>query len=197
VGRKKKSVKAAEKKLLEARRAEKRAARRKKLFLLAALAGGGAAAGMVLSRGKPQAGSGKVTFRDDEPNGLSAMMGQLMEVYMQEPKKKAVADSMNVSIAIQDITAPDVATTITFKGSDISIANGVTPDAQIYIGTELGLLLSMSSAGQGLQMLKWLQTEEGKELLKAFREGRFKVKGVLPRGPQMLKLQALLAPDED
>jgi len=196
VGRKK-ALKAAERRLQEARKAERKAKRRRRLLLLAALAGGGAAAAVLVGRGKPQGGSGTVTFRDEEPNGLSAMMGQLMEVYMKEPKKKAVADSMNVSIAIQDITAPDVATTITFKGSDISIANGVTPDAQIYIGTELGLLLSMSGAGQGLQMLKWLQTEEGKELLKAFREGRFKVKGVLLRGPQMLKLQALLAPDED
>ncbi len=184
MGRKKRAARAAEKKLKEARRAAEKTARRRKMLLLAALAGGGAAALAALNRGKPQPGQGKVTFRDEEPNGLSAMMGQLMEVYMQEPQKKAVADSMNVSIAIQDITAPDVATTITFKGSDISIANGVTPDAQIYIGTELGLLLSMSGAGQGLQMLKWLQTEEGKELVKAFREGRFKVKGALLRAPQ-------------
>ena len=125
------------------------------------------------------------------------MMGQLMEVYMQEPAKKAVADKMNVSIAIQDITAPDISTTITFKGSDISLANGVAPDAGIYIGTELGLLLSLSGAGQGLQMLKWLGTEDGKNLLNAFKEGRFKVKGAVANAGQMMKLQALLAPDPD
>jgi len=73
----------------------------------------------------------------------------------------------------------------------------VAPDADIYIGTELALLLSLTGAGQGLAMLKWLGTEEGKNLLKAFKEGRFKVKGVVFNAPQMLRLQALLAPDPD
>lgn len=196
VGKKKKLAKAAEKRLQAARKAKKPAKMKKMLGLLMVMAGGAAAAAVLL-KGKPAPGSGKVKLEDEEPNGISAMMGQLMEVYMQEPAKKAVADKMNVSIAIQDITAPDISTTITFKGSDISLANGVAPDAGIYIGTELGLLLSLSGAGQGLQMLKWLGTEDGKNLLKAFKEGRFKVKGAVANAGQMMKLQALLAPDPD
>jgi hypothetical protein len=197
VGKKKKAARAAGKELKAARKAEKKAAVKKKLLLAALLAGGGAALAAVLLKSKATPGSGTVVFSDDEPNGLSAMMGQLMEVFMQEPHKKAVADQMNVSIAIQDITAPDIATTISFKGSDITLSNGVAPDAGIYIGTELGLLLSMSGAGKGLQMLKWLGTEDGKNLVKAFKEGRFKVKGAVLNAPQMMKLQALLAPDPD
>ncbi len=196
MGKKKKLAKAAEKRLQAARKAKKPAKMKKMLGLLMVMAGGAAAAAVLL-KGKPAPGSGKVKLEDEEPNGISAMMGQLMEVYMQEPAKKAVADKMNVSIAIQDITAPDISTTITFKGSDISLANGVAPDAGIYIGTELGLLLSLSGAGQGLQMLKWLGTEDGKNLLKAFKEGRFKVKGAVANAGQMMKLQALLAPDPD
>ena len=196
VGKKKKLAKAAEKRLQAARKAKKPAKMKKMLGLLMVMAGGAAAAAVLL-KGKPAPGSGKVELEDEEPNGISAMMGQLMEVYMQEPAKKAVADKMNVSIAIQDITSPDISTTITFKGSDISLANGVAPDAGIYIGTELGLLLSLSGAGQGLQMLKWLGTEDGKNLLNAFKEGRFKVKGAVANAGQMMKLQALLAPDPD
>jgi hypothetical protein len=197
VSKKKKAAKVVEKELKAARKAEKAAKMKKKLVLLMLMAGGGAVAAAVLLKGKPTPGSGKVKLADDDPNGISAMMGQLMEVYMQEAAKKAVADKMNVSIAIQDITSPDISTTITFKGSDITVANGVAPDAGIYIGTELGLLLSMSGAGQGLQMLKWLGTEDGKNLLNAFKEGRFKVKGAVTHAGQMMKLQALLAPDPD
>ncbi len=167
------------------------------VFCGAAAAAGGVAALMVLWYKPKPGGSGKVDLPDSEPNGLSAMMGQLMGVYMAEPKKKAVADGMNVSIAIQDLTAPDISTTITFKGSDITIANGVAPDADIYIGTELGLLLSLSGAGKGAEMLKWLKTEDGQNLVKAVKEGRMKVKGAVLNAPQMMKLQALLAPDAD
>lgn len=194
----KKAAEAAQKALTAARKAQKKKSKAKKVLLLGALAaGGGTVLAAVLLKGSPAPGSGTVDFSDAEPNGISAMMGQLMSVYMEEPKKRAVADKMNVSIAIQDLTAPDIATTITFRGSDITVANGVAPDAGIYIGTELGLLLSLSGAGQGLEMLKWLGTEDGKNLLNAFKEGRFKVKGAVLNAPQMMKLQALLAPDPD
>ena len=204
MGKKVKAAKAARKAVMAARKAEKESGARRLVRLGlklgvagAAVAGGGAVVAMVLLKEGSTSGSGSVVLRDEEPNGISAMMGQLMEVYMSEPPKKAVADKMNVSIAIQDLTAPDIATTLTFKGSDITVSNGVAPDADIYIGTELALLLSLTGAGQGLAMLKWLGTEEGKNLLKAFKEGRFKVKGVVFNAPQMLRLQALLAPDPD
>lgn len=171
--------------------------RRRKLFRLLVLLGGGAVVANALSKAKVTPGSGKVELKDEEPNGLSSMIAQLLETYMQEPKKKAIADQMNTVVSIQDITQPDLATSIRFRGSDITVENGVAPDAQIYIGTELGLLLGLSGAGKGLQMLKFLQTEEGKNLVKAFKEGRFKIKGVLAHPGQMMKFQALLTPEAE
>ncbi len=199
---KKKAAREAEKAEKREMKKERRRRRRRKA-LIGMTISGGAMLIIQLIRAQSQKakqrvtpGSGTVTQKDEEPNGLSSMLGQLLEAFLKEPAKKAIADTMNVAVSIQDITNPDLATTIRFKGSDVMVENGVAPDTQIYIGTELELLLALSGAGKGAEMLKFLQTEEGKNLIKAFREGRFKVKGAVTHLGQMMKFQSLLTPSE-
>jgi len=184
---------------LEAKR-EKKAAKRararrrmRRLFLLA-LAGGAAAAVKKAQGPKPTPGSGNVTMRDAEPGPLAYMMGEMVKGFLAEPAKKALADRMNVSVAIQDLDNPDMAATMIFRGSDVEVANGVIEGVDIYIGTELALLLALSGAGKGKQILQWLKTEDGKKVLNAVKSGRFKVKGALKNAPQMALFQKFLTP---
>lgn len=173
-----------------------KARRRRRTLLLLAAAGGGVVAAQA-AKGKPMPatpGSGTVTLVDAEPGPLASMMSEMVKAVLQDPRKKAIADKMNVSVAIQDIDHLEMAATMIFKGSDVEVANGVIPDVDIFIGTELGILLSLSGAGKGKQMLEWLKSEDGKKLIGAFKSGRFKVRGAVKNAQQLMLFQKFLQP---
>lgn len=121
-------------------------------------------------------------------------MAELMKGLLKDPQKKALADGLDFSLALQDLNNPELAATMRFKGSDVTVSNGVAEDADVYVGTELALLLSLASAGKGSQFLKWLQSEEGRKVVEAIRDRRFKIKGVQRKPLQMLRFQRLLTP---
>ena len=173
---------------------KKKARKRRRKILLLVLIAGGAAAAAASQKPKPTPGSGTVTLRDTEPGPLAFMMSEMVKGFMQDSRKKDLADRMNVSVAIQDLDNPEMAATMIFKGSDVAVANGVVEGTDIYIGTELALLLSLSSAGKGMQMVKWLQSEDGKKVLNAVKSGRFKVRGAVKNAPQMALFQKFLTP---
>jgi hypothetical protein len=171
---------------------EKARKRRKRLLLLAVI-GGGVMAARASQKTKPTPGNGTVTLKDTEPGPLAFMMSEMVKGFLQDPSKKALADKMNVSVAIQDLDHREMAATMIFRGSDVTVANGAE-GADIYIGTELGLLLSLSGAGKGKQMLQWLKTEDGKKVINAVKSGRFKVRGAVKNAPQMALFQKFLTP---
>jgi len=171
---------------------EKSRKRRRRLLLLAIIAGGAMAA-QASQKPKQTPGNGTVTFKDAEPGPLAFMMSELVKGFFNDPAKKALADKMNVSVAIQDLDNPEMAATMSFRGSDVTVSNGAE-GADIYIGTELALLLSLSGAGKGKQILQWLKTEDGKKVINAVKSGRFKVRGAVKNAPQMALFQKFLTP---
>lgn len=174
---------------------ERRRERKRRGRMTAFLVGAGA--GAMVARAyleRPLPGSGKVTLTDEEPGPLSKMMAELMNGLLKDPQKKALADGLNISLALQDLNNPDLAATMRFSGSDVTVSNGVAEDADVYVGTELGLLLSLAGAGKGPQFIKWLRSEEGKKFLDALRGGRFRIKGVARKPLQMVRFQRLLTP---
>lgn len=175
----------------EARKVKRR--RRRRRMALVALLGAGAAA-VLSSRREPAPGSGQVTLADEQPGPLSIMLGEMLKGFLKLPEKKAVADGLMVSIALQDLDNPEMATTLSFKGSDVTVSNGVSGDVDIYIGTELALLLSLSSAGKGMEMIKWLRTEEGKKIIDAVKSGRLRIRGLARNPLQMIQFQKFLTP---
>ena len=192
---KRKTRKMAEKevKRLEKERKEEKARRRGKRFFLLALIGGGILAAQALRKEEPTPGNGEVKLSDAEPGPLAFMMSEMVKGFMQDPSKKKLADKMNVSVAIQDLDHPEMAATMTFRGSDVAVSNGAT-GADIYVGTELALLLSLSGAGKGKQILQWLKTEDGKKVISAVKSGRFKVRGAVKNAQQMVLFQKFLTP---
>jgi len=192
--RKEKKMAKLEARLARKETKRKKARKRRRRCLLLLLIAGGAAAAAASRKPKPTPGSGTVTLRDEEPGPLAFMMSEMAKGFLQDPRKKDLADRMNVSVAVQDLDNPDMAATMIFKGSDVTVANGVADDTDIYIGTELALLLSLSSAGKGMQMVRWLQSEEGKKVLNAVLSGRFKVRGAVKNAPQMALFQKFLTP---
>jgi len=181
---------------LEEELAKGKSCKCRKMILLLALVGGGVMVARAL-KGKGELlppGSGTVTLRDAEPGPLAFMMSEMVKAVLQDPRKKALADKMNVSVAIQDLDHPEMAATMIFRASDVEVANGVIAGVDIFIGTELALLLSLSGAGKGMQMLKWLQSEDGQKVVKAVMTGRFKVRGAVKNAQQMAMFQKFLTP---
>lgn len=177
------------------RHRERRRERKRRGSKMAFLSG--AVAGAMLAKAyleRPMPGSGNVALADEEPGPLSRMMAELMKGLLKDPQKKALADGLNLSLALQDLNNPDMAATMRFLGSDVTVSNGVAEDADVIVRTELGLLLSLAGAGKGPQFIKWLRSEEGKKFLDALRSGRFRIKGVAQRPLQMLRFQRLLTP---
>ncbi len=171
---------------------EKARRRRKRLFLLAVI-GGGIMAVLASRKQEQTAGNGEVTLADEEPGPLAFMMSEMVKGFLQDPSKKKLADGMNVSVAIQDLDHPEMAATMKFEGSDVTVSNGAD-GADIYVGTELALLLSLSGAGKGKQVLQWLKSEDGKKVVDAVKSGRFKVRGAVKNARQMVLFQKFLTP---
>ena len=184
----KKAAKARKKELRKARRRR----RRRRFILLSLLVAAVLAVASLLRR--PSPGSGQVTFEDENPGGLAFMVGQMLMAFLKDPSKKAVADRMNVAIAIQDLFNPELAATLIFNGSDVTVKNGVGPETKIYIGLEMSLLLKMAGMGQGLEMIKFFQTEDGKEVIAAYRSGKIQIRGAVTHPLQMMQFGLLMSP---
>jgi hypothetical protein len=143
---------------------------------------------------EPGPGSGTVTMGDEQPGPLAAMMGKLLEDLLRDPQKKALADRLRLSVAIQDIDHPELAATMSFRGSDVTVSDGVAAGSDVYIGCELALLLSLAQAGKGLQAVRWLQSPEGRKVVDAVRSGRLKIRGIAGKPAQMILFQKFLTP---
>ncbi|MHB8781031.1 MAG: hypothetical protein ACYC55_06575 [Candidatus Geothermincolia bacterium] len=138
-----------------------------------------------MSKGKVYGGSGTVTFTGEgEPNFLANMFVALLGGVMGNPKKKHMAEKMCVSVAIEDINAPENAITFTFKGSDVTVANGVNSTADVYVGTPLANLMELAGPGSVKDKLK--------KVVKMKKAKQLKTKGILKNASQMSILKALL-----
>ncbi|MFW6113828.1 MAG: hypothetical protein ACOC78_02785, partial [Actinomycetota bacterium] len=117
-----------------------------------------------------------------------------LKAFLADPSKKAVADRMRLVVAIQDIENPEMAATLTFDGSDVNLSNGVSPDAQVYLGLDLSILLKMANMGQGLEMIEFFRSDEGKEIIDAYRSGKIQLRGVTRYPVQMMQFGMLMSP---
>lgn len=183
--------KAAKRRRKELRKASRRRRRRRFVFLSLLAA---AVMAVISFMRRPAPGSGEVTFADENPGGLAFMVGQMLAAFLKDPSKKAIADRMNVAIAIQDMDNPELAATLIFNGSDVTVKNGVGSETKVYLGLEMGLLLKMAGMGQGMEMIRFFQTEDGKEIVAAFKSGRIKLRGVATHPLQMMNFGLLMSP---
>jgi hypothetical protein len=192
---KKEERKKLEEKVKRIKKELKKKRRRKKMLLfLLALAGGAVLAARSFTD-KPAPGSGQVTMSDENPGPLSNMLGEILKGYMQDPSKKAIADKMKISIAIDDLENAEMATTLRFAGSDVTVSNGVDPSADIYLGTELPILLALTKIPVGPKAVQWFRSsEEGRQIIDAAKTGKLKVRGLEKNVGQMLLYGKLMAP---
>ncbi len=136
----------------------------------------------------------RIIVRDSERlSGLGEIMKALLSQLLQDPAKMDILNTLSLVVSIEPKEAPDTAVTMTFSDGYAVIEPGVVGQPDIHIICETEVLMKMSQMGSGVEALKFLYSREGKELLKKFRTGEVKIKGLVSHPVGMLKFSRLLS----
>lgn len=134
--------------------------------------------------------SAVVEYRD-EPNGLAAMLGGLIEANLAShpDRMTLLAKTAAYSIVTTDV---DVAVSIRLGGGRAIIRNGVVGRPHILVTTDSETLIGLSSVPLKFG-LPDAMTKEGREVNKKLLKGQLKVKGLFLNPRRLARLNKLLA----
>lgn len=140
--------------------------------------------------------SDRLVVKDEENiSGLGSIMNSVFGEFLKSPKKLALLDTINVSVAIEPLGNPETAITMAFSNGFIVLEPGVVnPDIKIVCDLEVLMQLAQMPAGPAV--LKFLRTPEGKNILSKLKSGELKLKGVFTHPVGMLKFSMFLAPGD-
>lgn len=143
----------------------------------------------------PAGGPGeRLIVRDPERlSGLGEIMKALLSQLLQDPAKMDILNTLSLVVSIEPKEAPETAITMSFSDGYAVIEPGVVGQPDIHIICEMEVLMKMSQMGSGLEAIKFLQSPEGKELVKKFRTGEVKIKGLGAHPIGMMKFSRLLS----
>jgi hypothetical protein len=132
-----------------------------------------------------------VTYLDEEPNGLAAMLGGLIEANLEQHPERLALLSKSSTYAI---TAPDadVSVTIHLGPDGVRVANGVRGTPHVSVRAQSDDLIALSSVPLRFG-LPDAMTSEGRAVLKKLLSGRLKVKGVVTQSGRLGRLNKLLS----
>jgi hypothetical protein len=132
-----------------------------------------------------------VTYLDEEPNGLAAMLGGLIEANLEQHPERLALLSKSSTYAI---TAPDadVSVTIHLGPDGVRVANGVRGTPHVSVRAQSDDLIALSSVPLRFG-LPDAMTSQGRAVLKKLLSGRLKVKGVVTQSGRLGRLNKLLS----
>lgn len=142
--------------------------------------------------GSGAAAAASVVLVDQEPNGLAAMMADLLRANLQRRPERA---RLLRSPASFTITGADIGLSLTLRIADgkILVASGKTkPPPAVRVRGEGVQLLELSSVPLRFGFPD-VCTPEGRAVLHAMRTGKLKVKGLVRHPGMVARLNRLLA----
>jgi hypothetical protein len=131
-----------------------------------------------------------VEFADEEPNGLAAIIGGLIEANLQQhPEREAL-----LKPAVVGITAPDVGVSITLQIAPgrVGIANGLQGKPHLLVEANSDTLIELSSVPLRFGLPDNM-TKEGRAVTGSLLKGRIKVKGMTRHTARLARLNKLLS----
>ena len=132
-----------------------------------------------------------VSYMDEEPNGLAAMLGGLIEANLKAHPERERLLAKPATFAIT-ATDADVSVTIHLGDGAVKVANGVRGHPHVVVRATSEDLMGLSSVplrmGQPDAM-----TKEGREVLAKIFKGDVKVKGVVTQSGRLRRLNELLS----
>lgn len=174
----------------------------RRLRLLFAAGAVGAAA-VVVSRKKqvaaPEpAGSpeDRVTVSDPEAFRELGKLFRAIISALKDPAKAKILNNLELLFAIDPTGCPEQAFTAKFARGLVTFENDVAPDADIVIKSPFHVLFKltvMAPTAPPEAIRFFLGTPAGKDVLRRFRSGEFRVHGNPTKLPKMMKLMEALA----
>jgi hypothetical protein len=132
-----------------------------------------------------------VTYQDQEPNGLSQMLGGLIEGNLAAHPERERLLSRRATYAIR---AKDVGVEVSIRLSPegVAIRNGVVGEPDVLVETDSDTLMGLSSVPLRFGLPDPM-TREGREVNRKLLRGDLKVKGLLVHPGKLARLNRLLS----
>ncbi len=131
-----------------------------------------------------------VRFSDPEPCGLAQMIGGLIEQNLErEPSRRALLDGGVVAVSAPDA---QVAVTVRMGPGDVTVSNGVEPDAQVVVTADSSLLLRMTASPLRLGLPDAF-TAQGRAVLGDVLARRVRIRGLISHPRRLASFTRLLS----
>jgi hypothetical protein len=132
----------------------------------------------------------RVTFVDDEPNGLATLVGGLIEANLaQHPSR---GDLLRSAVVCLTATDAEVGVTITLEPGAVTIENGVNGRADLHVTTDSRSLLGLSATPLRAGVPDPFH-REGRAAVRSVFAGRTQVKGLVRHPITLVRLNRLLS----
>jgi hypothetical protein len=132
-----------------------------------------------------------VTYLDQEPNGLAAMLGGVIEGNLAaHPEREALlAERATYAIVAQDV---DVAVSIRLGDGAVKVRGGVVGRPDVLVQADSDTLISLSTVPLRFG-LPDATTPEGRAVMKKLVRRELRVKGLVRHPGKLARLNKLLA----
>jgi hypothetical protein len=132
----------------------------------------------------------RVQYADEEPNGLAAMIGGLIEGNLaNHPERERLLRPAVIGILAGDA---GVGITLGIKPGRVEVANGVVGDPHVIVRADSGTLTELSSAPMRFGFPDAL-TPDGRAIIRKLARGDLKVKGLSRHPGTVSRLNRLLS----
>lgn len=131
-----------------------------------------------------------VEYVDEEPNGLAAIIGGLIEGNLEaHPEREAL-----LKPAVVGISAPDVGVSITLQIAPgrVGVANGLQGKPHLLVEANSDTLIELSSVPLKFGLPDNF-TKEGRAVTGSLLKGRIKVRGMTRHTGKLARLNKLLS----
>jgi hypothetical protein len=134
-----------------------------------------------------------VTYADDEPNGLAAMLGALVEQNLaRDPGRRR---QLHPCVAAFTVPDADVGATLRISRTGVEVANHADTTAHLSVTADADLLLALAAAPLLLGFPDPFR-REGRAALRAIARREVRVEGMLRHPRRLQRLDRLLSAAE-
>ena len=115
--------------------------------------------------------------------------------FLKVPGKVKVIERSNLTVAFEPTGHPESSLTLTFAHGRVILKAGIIPKPDINIKGEPAVLMKLSRLPAGPAAVRFLMTNEGKDLITRVRSGELKIKGIFKHPLGMMNFSRIMAPN--
>jgi hypothetical protein len=131
-----------------------------------------------------------VVFGSDDPSGLAAMVGGLIDQNLErDPTRRRLLRHSSTTITVPDA---GVAITVRTRPGGVEVRDGADPQAHVVITADAERLLELTSAPLRFG-LPDLFDPRGRAVVRDVLSGRVRIRGLLTHPRQLARLSSLLS----